>query len=205
MAECMMYMFYQTEHHSEHSEMWDLFETEHSNQSRTGEASKTVEIAGEVQSDGAKGKSKGSSKGGKQQTGSTSVGAGSPAKGADEPDKKLGKALKSAYTLKATIQSTQSLASTLVSKIESGGDWSCFNNAANVGALKDALVAMEASFSEFDKTLLVMSQKDIRGKFGAEHLHVQVERFMSLKEPVAIVDTICKRLQRGHKAMTSIA
>ena len=69
--------------------------------------------------------------------------------------------------------------------------------------MTDAKALLDAQTSDFAKTLLVMAQRDIKAKFGAAHLLVNLEVFMKLQPLVADLESIAKRLQRMHKAMSA--
>ena len=126
MAECMLFMFYRREHHSEHVESWKLFEEQHDTQKRNiagiTAATPTGTAGGDEVTEPQKKKIK-----------------AIPVKkelydAVETEGRALAAGLKKAFALKAMYQTTTALASAILARVEdTTSEWCCLSNAANVG------------------------------------------------------------------------
>lgn len=123
-----------------------------------------------------------------------------------KPDAKLQENLMMADKLKKFYHETTSLAHSLVARIESGDDtWSWANNDGNVGNLRLALSTLQDRLSDFDKEYLIAESKDLKTKYGAVHVTVNLENFLTLEPDMQVVSRGYKRVMSRHSAGSNVS
>jgi hypothetical protein len=126
---------------------------------------------------------------------------GSQASGQKEKDK-LGVALGSAMKLKNLYHAVLGSTASLVDTIQRNPQWSWAHNESNLGKL-DAMrlkVTDHVHGDQFASTFLFSDIKDVRGTFGAEHLLVEVGRFLEMEPMVLDLRKYYQRVLAMHAA-----
>ena len=102
--------------------------------------------------------------------------------------------MKDAAKLKAYYVAEQSRAKQLVSTITAGTRYAWANNAENLGLLKLRLEKMENEIDVFDRDVLLLEPKDLKIKYMAARLEVQMPGFLKKRTLVDKVKAAVDRI-----------
>lgn len=135
----------------------------------------------------------------------TSAPKSSPKAKVAAPINKMQNAMAKANKLKKAYHEATSMAVSLVGRIESGdSSWSWAHNPGNVGVLRHALDRLANSLVDFDKEFLICDNKEMKLKFGQEHLLVHLEAFAKKEDAILEVSRKYKQVMARHAAGSSI-